>query len=122
MVTTTVKGVSNAVTTIVDNCVSVTGGSRADAGSVMVVAAATPVEPPSTGTTEYVAFLRTNGRLVRGFGMKGRASVKAVTARSPRRLEDASLMVCCKDGATCLAREITWRVYQQVPQVPRASN
>jgi hypothetical protein len=55
MVTTTVEGVSYAVTNIVDssvdNCVSVTGG-RVDAVSVTVVAAAPPVEPPSTGTTE----------------------------------------------------------------------
>jgi hypothetical protein len=55
IVMTTVEGVSYAVTTIVDsnvdNCVSVTGG-RVDAVSVTVVAAAPPVEPPSTGTTE----------------------------------------------------------------------
>jgi hypothetical protein len=55
MLITMVVGISNAVTTIVDsnvdNCVSVTGG-RVDAGSVTVVGAAAPVEPPSTGTTE----------------------------------------------------------------------
>jgi hypothetical protein len=31
--------------------------------------------------------------------MEGRASVSVVIARSARRLEDVSLMVCCKDGA-----------------------
>lgn len=108
--TTTVEGASYAVTTNVDtnvdNCVSVTGG-RVDAGSVTVVAAAAPVEPPSIGTTEYVAFLRINGRLLRGFGIKGRASVRAVMARSARRLDDESLMVCCKDGAQFWCREFT---------------
>lgn len=96
IVTTTVAGDSYWVTitvdTRVDNSVCVTGGRVFD--STTVVAAATLVEPPSTGTTEYVASLRANGRLLRGFGVKGRASARIVIARSARRLEDdESLMV-----------------------------
>src|SRR6266516_371203 len=63
-VTTMVEGVSNSVMTIVDSnvdsFVSVTAGS-VDAGSVTVVTAAAPVDPPSTGTTEYVACLHADG-------------------------------------------------------------
>jgi hypothetical protein len=77
MVTTTVEGVSYSVTTIVannvDNFVSVTAGS-VDAGSVTVVTAAVLVGPPSTGTTEYVAFLRSPP----GLGRKGRASASVM--------------------------------------------
>jgi hypothetical protein len=95
-VTTTVAGDSYSVTitvdTSVDNSVCVTGGRVFD--STTVVAAAALVEPPSTGTTEYVTSLCANGRLLRGFGMKGRASARIVIARSARRLEgDESLMV-----------------------------
>lgn len=99
-VTTTVAGdsywVTISVDTSVDNSVCVTGGRVFD--STMVVVAAALVEPPSTGTTEYVASLRANGRLLRGFGVKGRASARIVIARSARRLEgDESLMVHYKD-------------------------
>jgi hypothetical protein len=93
-VTTTVPGDSYWVTITVDtdNSVCVTGGRVFD--STTVVAAAMLVEPPSTGTTEYVASLRANGRSLRGFGVKGRASAKIVIARSARRLEmDGSLMM-----------------------------
>ena len=95
-VTTTVAGdsywVTISVDTSVDNSVCVTGGRVFD--STTVVAAVVLVEPPSTGTTEYVASLRANGRLLRGFGVKGRASARIVIARSARRLEgDESLMV-----------------------------
>jgi len=94
-VTTTVAGdsywVTISVDTRVDNSVCVMGGRVFD--STTVVAAAV-VEPPSTGTTEYVASLPANGRLLRGFGVKGRASARIVIARSARRLEgDESLMV-----------------------------
>lgn len=82
MVTTTVEGVSYSVTTIVannvDNFVSVTAGS-VDAGSV-TVATAVLVGPPSTGTTEYVAFLRANGRSPRGLGRNGRVSASVMRA------------------------------------------
>lgn len=82
-VTTMVEGASYSVANIVDNnvdsFVSVTAGS-VDAGSVTVVAAAAPVDPPSTGTTEYVAFLRPNGRSPPGMGRKGRASASVMTA------------------------------------------
>jgi hypothetical protein len=88
-VTTIVVGVSNAVTTIVDNnvdnCVSVTGG-RVEADSVTVAAAAALVGPPSTGTTEYVTSPWANGPLLRGFDVKGSASVRAVIASNARRL------------------------------------
>ena len=95
-VTTTVAGdsywVTISVDTSVDNSVCVTGGRVFD--STTVVPAAALVEPPSTATTEYVASLRVNGRLLRGFGMKGRASARIVIARSASRLEgDESLMV-----------------------------
>ena len=95
-VTTTVPGDSYWVTitvdTSVDNSVCVTGGRVFD--STTVVAAAVLVESPSTGTTEYVASVRANGRSLRGFGVKGRASARIVIARSVRRLErDESLMV-----------------------------
>jgi hypothetical protein len=89
MVTTTVPGDSYWVTitvdTSVDNSVCVTGGRVFD--STTVVAATVSVEPPSTGTTEYVTSLRANGRSLRGFGVKGRASARNVIARSARRLE-----------------------------------
>jgi hypothetical protein len=82
-VTTMVEGASYSVANIVDNnvdsFVSVTAGS-VNAGSVTVVAAAAPVDPPSTGTTEYVAFLRPNGRSPPGMGRKGRASASVMTA------------------------------------------
>jgi len=95
-VTTTVAGdsywVTISVDTSVDNSVCVTGGRVFDSTTVVAVAAL--VGPPSTGTTEYVASLRANGRLLRGFGVKGRASARIVIARSARRLEgDESLMV-----------------------------
>ena len=95
-VTTTVPGDSYWVTitvdTSVDNSVCVTGGRVFD--STTVVAAAVLVESPSTGTTEYVASPRANGRSLRRFGVKGRASARIVIARSARRLErDESLMV-----------------------------
>jgi hypothetical protein len=95
-VTTTVPGDSYWVTitvdTSVDNSVCVTGGRVFD--STTVVAAAVLVESPSTGTTEYVASLRANGRSLRGFGVKGRASARIAIAKSARRLErDESLMV-----------------------------
>ena len=92
-VTTTVAGDSYWVTitvdTSVDNSVCVTGGRVFD--STTVVAAAVLVEPPSTGTTEYVASPRANGRSLRGFGVKGRASARIVIARRLER--DESLMV-----------------------------
>lgn len=94
-VITMVEGVSNAVTTIVDNnvdsCVSVTGGRVSD--SITVVATGVVVEPPSTGTTEYVTGFRGIGRLLRGPGLNGRASARAVMARRARRLEDVGLMM-----------------------------
>lgn len=100
-VTTTVEGVAYAVTIIVersvDNSVSVTGGG-VEASWVTVVAAATPDEPPSTGTTEYVAFLRANGALLGGFGKKGRALVMGELARSARRPQDRHFMMCYEDS------------------------
>ena len=94
-VTTTVAGdwVIITVDTNVDKSVCVTGGRVFD--STTVVAASTLVEPPSTGTTEYVASLRANGRLLRSFGVKGRASARIVSPKSARRLGgDESLMTC----------------------------
>jgi hypothetical protein len=101
-VTTTVAGDSYWVTitvdTSVDNSVCVTGGRVFD--STTVVATAVLVEPPSTGTTEYVASLRANGRLLRGFGVKGRASARIVIARSARRLEDDESLMMRYKGDT----------------------
>jgi hypothetical protein len=93
-VTTTVAGdwVTITVDTSVDNSVCGTGGRVFDSTTVVTVAAL--VEPPSTGTTEYVASLRANGRLLRSFDVKGRASARIVIPRSARRLEgDESLIV-----------------------------
>ena len=97
-VTTTVAGVTITVDTNVENSVCVTGGRVFD--STTVVATAVLVEPPSTGTTEYVASLRANGRLLRGFGVKGRASARIVIARSARRLEDDESLMMRYKGDT----------------------
>jgi hypothetical protein len=97
-VTTTVAGVTITVDTNVENSVCVTGGRVFD--STTVVATAVLVEPPSTGTTEYVASLRANGRLLRGFGVKGRASAGIVIAKSARRLEDDESLMMRYKGDT----------------------
>lgn len=60
-VTTIVVGVSDPVTTIVDNCVFMTVWV-CDTALVTVVVSS-PVSPPSTATTEYEAgFLRSMAR------------------------------------------------------------
>ena len=79
MVTMTVVGFSDSVSSLVDTCVSVTGGNVVADSVTVWVAVGTLLEPPSTATTEYVATLRAILAGLEIAGVKGRARVTSVT-------------------------------------------
>ena len=100
IVRTTVEGASSSVKVMVesrvDSLVSVSGGTVVVSDSMTVcVAAATPLDPPSTATTEYVGLARATKRLSRCLRANGSASLAATIERRTSVL-DENLMV--KEG------------------------
>ena len=96
--TTMVVGDSESVTTTVDSNVDiivvVTGGKVIESTTVWVAAGALD-DPPSTATTEYVAWA--TRRLLRSLNAKGRASLTAVIVKRARRLEDDVILMMKED-------------------------
>ena len=124
IVRTTVEGESSSVKVMVeskvDSLVSVTGGMVMVSDSTTVcVAAAMPLDPPSTATTEYVGLARATIRLSRGLRANGSALLAAIIERRESALDEENLMA--KEGLGYEADSAVVWSNRPEDQRPRAS-